>query len=76
MRCTIGWMRLGILLLMMGAMSTSGCATLTPSAPAIELREGCRVLRRVLPDYSARDTQTTKEKGARFAVTFAVVCPP
>jgi hypothetical protein len=75
MRCTTGSMRLGIALLMITAMSTSGCANRASSETGIELRAACRALRPVMPDYSTRDTVETKEKGMRFALTFDAVCP-
>lgn len=60
---------------MIAAMSMSGCADSTPSVTETQSTI-CRELQKVLPTYSGRDTEQTKEEGVRFLTVFGAVCHP
>ena len=60
--------------MLIAALSTGGCVTTGGSATTDTGRSICRELQRDLPTYSARDTEATKQAGARFLDVFAAVC--
>ena len=61
-------------LMLMLAPLMSGCVGSTGSATTETERTICRELRRDLPTYSTRDTEATKEAGARFLELFREIC--
>ncbi len=61
-------------LMLMIAPVMSGCVGSAGSATTETERTICRELRRDLPTYSTRDTEATKEDGARFLEIFGAVC--
>lgn len=69
--CGNGWMRRGGAMLWTIAMLTSGCAMQGGSETEATI---CRELRAALPAWSARDTERSKEEGARFVAVFGAAC--
>lgn len=61
-------------LMLMTPLLMSGCVGSTGYGTTETERTICRELRRDLPTYSTRDTDATKEAGARFLELFREIC--
>lgn len=49
----------------------SACAS---SVPSVTEQTVCHELRTDLPTYSSKDTEQSKQEGARFLATFHAIC--